>query len=278
MKEPLPVLFVGAMFETVNQVGSLLTGALHVKVDVTSIGVPRVGFTPKLAVVGDNVKVARVHRAHIVVFAFITELAVNCVPPVGPGVLNHPKNTKSGLVSVGSVPTAVPCCTLRVVWLTVPSFGSNVTVIFCVHLAHIVVSAFITEAAVNCTPPVWALNHPANVKPALVGVGSAPTAAPGDTLRAVGLTVPPFALNVTVQFAAVHRAHIVVFALMIEFAVNCVPPVWAEVLNQPANVKPALVGVGSVPTAVPGDTLRVVGLTVPPFALNVTVALLTPAS
>jgi len=137
------------------------------------------------------------------------------------------------------------------------------------------------EFAVNCVPPVWAevLNHPANVKPALVGVGSVPTAVPGDTLRVVGLTFPPFALNVTIGFGtAVYRAHIVVFALIIEPAPNCVPPVWAEVLNQPANVKPTLVGVGSVPTAVPGDTLRVVGLTVPPFALNVTVALLTPAS
>jgi len=197
-------------------------------------------------------------------------------------VLNHPANVKPSLVGVGSAPTAVPGDTLRVVGLTVPPFALNVTVQFAaVHLAHIVVSALIIEPAPNCVPPVWAevLNQPAKLKPSLVGVGSAPTAVPGGTLRVVGLTVPPFALNVTIGFGtAVHRAHIVVFALIIEPAPNCVPPVCAEVLNHPANVKPSLVGVGSVPTTVPGGTLRVVGLTVPPFALNVTVALLTPAS
>ena len=119
-------------------------------------------------------------------------------------------------------------------------------------------------------PPVWAVNQPTNDCPVLVGVGRVPTAVPDCTVLVVGLTVPPFALKVTVEF---HLAQYVVLldGTIVE-AVICVPPVWA--VNQPAKVCPDLVGfAGNVPIVVPAVLINVDVAGVPPFPLKVSVTL-----
>ena len=56
------------------------------------------------------------------------------------------------------------------------------------------------------------------------------------------------------------------------FAVICAPPVAADVLNQPANVNPALVGfAGNVPIVVPACLVIGEVAGVPPLPLNVSV-------
>ena len=67
--------------------------------------------------------------------------------------------------------------------------------------------AFTFVDAVTFVPPLFAVYQPLNVNPPRVGVGSVPTASPLPTTWLVGVTVPPFASNVTVHFSAdVQRA------------------------------------------------------------------------
>ena len=64
----------------------------------------------------------------------------------------------------------------------------------------------------------------------------------------------------------------------VEVEVNCVPPVAAEVLNHPANVNPARVGiVGIVPMVVPACLVKGCEAGVPPLPLKVSVTLLRGA-
>ena len=53
--------------------------------------------------------------------------------------------------------------------------------------------------AVTFVPPLFAVYQPLNVYPLRVGVGNEPTAEPDVTVQDEGVTLPPFALNVTTQ-------------------------------------------------------------------------------
>jgi len=151
----------------------------------------------------------------------------------------------------------------------VPPFELNVTVEL--HLAKNVILLFIVVFVVSWVPPVWAVNQPTKVCPALVfGLGSGePRLDPAFTVLVAGLTLPPLGLNVTVKLATVHLAKTVILLFITVFVVTCVPPVWA--VNQPTKLWPALCGVGSDVNLVPQGTVLVPGETVPPFGLKVTV-------
>jgi len=200
-----------------------------------------------------------VHLAQYVVFALGTvEFASNRTPPVGADVLNQPRKVAPGLLGcVGIVPIVNPAVLESVCVAGVPpaplALKVNVTVLR-THLAQYVVLTLGTvEFVVNCVPPVSAvvLNQPTNVKPALVGcVGIVPIRVPDCLTSGCEAGVPPLALKVSVTFgSAFHLAqYVVLLPGTVEFALNCVPPVAAEVLNHPTNVNPSLVGtVGIVP-------------------------------
>jgi len=81
--------------------------------------------------------------------------------------------------------------------------GVGVGVELAFHLAQKVTLPVTGVLAVICTPPVCAVNHPAKVCPALVGLGvSAPTGWPDCTFLVPGPPVPPLLLNVTVKVGA----------------------------------------------------------------------------
>jgi hypothetical protein len=142
------------------------------------------------------------------------------------------------------------------------------------HLAKYVVLALGTIVAeVICVPPVAAdvLNHPTKVCPALVGVdGKELMLLPGTLLSVDWAGVPPFPLNVRVTGLAVHLAKYVVLLFgTIVAEVICVPPVAADVLNQPTKVNPDLIGTGNVPMFSPKGLVSVCVTGLPPFPLNV---------
>ena len=120
-------------------------------------------------------------------------------------------------------------------------------------------------------PPLDAVNHPLNVYPVRVGVGNVPYVESYVTLLLAVDTLPPFALNVTVNDFAVHCAYRVCAEVIDTFVDPeiAVPPL-AEV-NHPLNVYPVRVGVGKSPYVESYVTLLLAGVTLPLFALNVTV-------
>jgi len=218
-----------------------------------------------------NVTLNAVHLAQTVMLLVTSVPASTCVPPVC--AVYQPAKPCPALVGfAGNVPTVAPYVLVSGGALPVPPFKLKFTVnVSGVHLAQTVMLLVIGVVANTCVPPVCAVNHPAKVCPALVGLlghwFTVPLAAVAG-LVAGFIAVPPLELNVTLN--AVHLAQNVTLLVIGVAVVIRVPPVWA--VYQPAKPCPALVGfAGNVPTVVPYVLGSGGALPVPPFKLKFTV-------
>src|SRR5690554_284019 len=189
----------------------------------------------------------------------------------------QPSNVNPDFVGVGSVPKVVFS---TLVWLSILLPPSTlkliVKVVVCVssgvHFAYSVIFDVTTVCAVTSIVFALSLNHPSNVNPDFVGVGSVPKVI-FSTLVWLSILLPPSTLKLIVKVvvcvsSGAHFAYSVIFDVTTVCAVTSI--VFALSLNHPSNVNPDFVGVGSVPKVI-FSTLVWLSILLPPSTLKLIV-------